>query len=246
MFIARAVSAIRREGLRDALTKRIAQRYRNFQVNNYAIGRAIELFGNRVRMDGMIFSVDCPLITTPHKSTLAFGMHEIEERELIQRWLPENIPILEFGGGLGVISCLINRKLSRPTDHIVVEANPTMIPILKRNRDLNRCKFRIINKAIAYDRDFVDLALDSDFVGTRISSDRLSKQVLSVPTTTVRQLLDQTGFGRVGIVCDVEGAEADMISREMPTLQQHAEFTRMAPTLSSRAPGGEPLLIRCA
>ena len=47
---------------------------------------------------------------------------------------------------------------------------------------------------------------------------------MSVPTTTIRQLLDQTEFDRIGIVCDIEGAEADLISREMPTLQQHAEF----------------------
>jgi hypothetical protein len=133
MFIARAISAISREGFRDALVKRIEQRYRNFQVNNHTIGRAIELFGNRVQMDGMIFSVDCPLISTPHKSTLAFGLHEMEERELVERWLPRDIPTFELGGGLGVVSCLINRKLARPSDQIVVEANPIMIPILEQN-----------------------------------------------------------------------------------------------------------------
>jgi FkbM family methyltransferase len=194
-----------------------------FQVNNPVVGRAVELLGDRVWMDGLTYSVSTPQITRGHKSTLAFGLHEIEERELIRRWLPSNVPVLEFGGGLGVVSCLANRKLDRREQHIVVEANPAMISILQRNRDLNGCKFRIINKAIAYDCDRIDLNVDSGFVGSTAKPVALGTSV-SVETTTVQSLLDEAGFEQAGIVCDIEGVEADVVDREVPMLGKRIRY----------------------
>src|SRR5579859_6129189 len=97
---------------REKLQRRLGWYKVRLQINNPIVGRAIELTGNRVRMDGNTYSVDCPYISTGHKSTIAFGLHEIEERMLVKKWLPRDTPVLELGGGLGVVSCLINRKLS--------------------------------------------------------------------------------------------------------------------------------------
>jgi FkbM family methyltransferase len=194
-----------------------------FQVNNPIVGRAIEILGDRVRMDGLTYSVATPQITRGHKSTLAFGLHEMEERALIRRWMPRNLPVLEFGGGLGVVSCLANSKLLDPKKHIVVEANPAMIPILEQNRDLNNRQFQILNKAIAYDCDQVELNVDSEFVGSSVKDLSFEKTAL-VQATTVRQLLDQSDFDRAGIICDIEGVESDIISREMAELASRIDF----------------------
>ena len=53
--------------------------------------------------------------------------------------------IVEFGGGIGVISCLANRRIGQRDRHIVVEANPHLIPLLEKNRSLNRCAFTVVN-----------------------------------------------------------------------------------------------------
>src|SRR3974377_649807 len=135
-----------------------------FTIDNAIVGRAIELTGNRVRMDGLTYSVDCPQITTGQKCTMAFGYHEMAERSLIWGWVPRKLPLLEFGGGLGVISCRSNRRLEDPEKHIVVEANPEMVPILELNRKLNYCRFSIINKAIAYGCEHIELSVASEFV----------------------------------------------------------------------------------
>ena len=193
-----------------------------FQVNNPVVGRVVELLGNKVRMDGLTYSVACPSISTGHKSTLAFGLHEIEERALIRRWLHSDVPVLEFGGGIGVVSCLINRKLRNQGQHIVVEANPAMVPVLKRNRDLNSCKFQIVNKAIAYDGEFVDLTLDQEFVGSSTKS--AGSNSVRVAATTITKLMDEAGLTTVGIVCDIEGVEADIIRRELPALGKRVSF----------------------
>lgn len=186
------------------------------QINNPVVGRAVEMLGNKVRMDGLTYSVDCPNISRGHKSTLAFGLHEIEERELIRRWLPSDIPVIEFGGGLGVVSCLANQKLDDRSQHIVVEANPAMIEVLERNRELNNCQFQVVNKAIAYGSDHVGLNLDGEFVGATIKGG--SSKAVRVQTTTISELMSTASFDQVGIICDIEGSEFDMIKREFSKL----------------------------
>jgi len=205
------------------LARRLSWYRMRFQVNNPLVGRAIELFGNRVRMDGCIYSVNCSQISTSHKSTLAFGLHEMDERALIKKWLPSGLPVLEFGGGLGVVSCLINRKLSEPERHVVVEANPEMITVLERNRQINDCKFQIYFGAICYDMEHVNLNIDQSFVGSSIRG-AVGRSSIRVRATNVSSLLDSTGFDEAGIVCDIEGVEADIIRRELPILGDRIRF----------------------
>ena len=210
------------KGVRGIISSRFDLWRLNLTINNRTVGRAIELAGNRVRMDGLTYSVDSPRIPTAHKCTIAFGYHEPEERLLVKRWLPSNVPLLELGGGLGTVACLANKKLSDPVRHVVVEADPELIPLLERNRDLNYCKFTIVNKALAYDCDHVELSLHPGFVCSNIfgSGERTSR----VQATTISDLLNEAGFSEAGIICDIEGGESHMIKRELPRLRGRIKF----------------------
>jgi len=192
-------------------------------INNPIVGRAIGLAGNKVRLDGLTYSVDSPQITAGQKCTIAFGYHETEERLLIRRWLPKNLPLIELGGGLGIVSCLANRRLADPEKHIVVEANPEMLAVLERNRGLNRCKFTVINKAIAYGREKIELKVSSNFVASSMVRD-VGDRIVTVETTNVSSLMKEAGFEQAGIICDIEGAEADIIKRELPMLSPKIRF----------------------
>jgi len=207
---------------RQKVSNRLSWYKARFQVNNSIVGRAVELFGNRVRMDGLTYSVNTPQISTGHKSTLAFGLHEMEERELIRRWMPSDTPVLEFGGGLGVVSCLANRKLREPSSHLVLEANPAMAAILQTNRDLNGCKFQVINKALAYNCDYIQLNIDDEFVGSSVKA--RSNRTVKVRTTTTSELLNMAGFEKAGIICDIEGSEQDLVRNELESLGPRIQF----------------------
>ena len=219
------------KSLQQKISRRLSFYKSRLQVNNPIVGRVVEILGDRVRMDGFVYSVASPQITRGHKSTLAFGLHEMEERELIQRWLPSKTPILEFGGGLGVVSCLANSKLSKPERHVVVEANPVMAEILEKNRTVNGCMFHVLNRAIAYDCDHINLNLDTEFVGSTIKSS--AAQSVAVPTTTATDLMNSYGFDEAGIICDIEGAELDLIEREFRPLGDRIRFVmaEMHPTI---------------
>jgi FkbM family methyltransferase len=211
---------IEREGLSTILRRR-AYWYRLRAIDRYrrSAGWLVERLGDRVRIDGLIFSTASPVIARVKKGELLLDRHEPEERRLLERWLRTDLPVVELGGAMGVISCLTNRRLARPQDHVVVEANPGIIPLLERNRDLNRCGFRVINKALAYDADTVAFNVHSSFTESRIGDD--SGMAVLAPTTSLGAILAEAGFDQISLICDIEGAEAALVERELDTLQRH-------------------------
>jgi len=176
--------------------------------------------GNRVTLDGLTFSVGNPLITTREKGLLYLGLHESQEIALVRQHLVAELPVIEFGGGIGVVSCIINRILAHPGDHIVVEANPDLIPTLETNRGINRCEFQIRNVALAYGGPETSLAIDS-FASSRV--DGAGQRRVHVKTTTLAQLLQESGFARINLVADIEGAEVHLLEQEGSLLSQRVQ-----------------------
>jgi len=222
------IDRLRRDGLRAVLRRRY-ERYRwklqDFVTNNRSIGRFIELTGNRVRIGGLRFSLNSSAISTPFKSTIWLRGHELPERQLIDRHLPAGLPVIELGGGLGVVACKANRRLTNPEQHLVVEANPEMIDLLTRNRDLNRCRYQVLNTAVAYGCDHIELSLSPFFTGSRLASvGSVGAKSVKVPATTLAALADQSGFDRFSLICDIEGAEADLLANDLDLLKQRAGF----------------------
>ncbi len=213
---------LRREGIVAILTRRYRWYQSRIMINNARVGKLVELAGNRIRIDGLRFSVDCPAVSTSHKSTLWFGLHEVEERALLHRYLPPSLPVVEFGGGLGVISCLANRKLACPDRHVVVEAIPAMAALLVRNRDLNHCQFRVVNAALAYGSSAVTFSVSEQFVASGLNSGLGTS--ISVPSITLGQIVDEAGFDGFSVICDIEGAEMDLVVNELSLLAHCATF----------------------
>jgi FkbM family methyltransferase len=185
--------------------------------NRWFIGRLVEIGGNHVTVDGLTFSLDNPLIRTRDKSTVCVGLHEAPELALVQTRLVAGLPVVELGGGIGIVSCNINRKLAHPRNHIVVEANPDLIPTLETNRRLNGCEYQIRSAALAYGEETTMLAIDS-WATSRVGGDGTRRAV--VTTTTLAQLLRESRFARINLVVDIEGAEANLVEQEGALLGQ--------------------------
>jgi FkbM family methyltransferase len=214
---------IEREGL-SAIVKRRARWYWSMvggpigRSGRRAAGWFVERSGDRVRIDGAVFSTRSPLIARSQKGEMLLGRHEVAERRMLERWLPADLPVIELGGGLGVVSCLANRKLARPQDHVVVEANPGIIPLLEQNRDLNRCRFRVVNKALAHDTEAIEFSVHPRFTASRIGGEGTT---VSVAATSLGAILAEAGFDRVSLICDIEGAEAALVEREIEAIRSH-------------------------
>jgi FkbM family methyltransferase len=184
-------------------------------------GRMIEKNNNIATLNGCRFNLDSPLITTAIKSRFVLGRYEREERDAVRRFLNPSLPVIELGASLGIVSCVTNKKLQHSEKHVVVEANPELIPLLDRNRQLNDCKFIIENKALSYDARETTFYVHERFLSG--SAQRATAKPITVPSTTLADILERHHFDRINLICDIEGGEVEMIIKEKDLLATRVE-----------------------
>ena len=148
-----------------------------------------------------------------------FGDYEQYERRAVTQYVSPELPVIELGACLGVVSCITNKRLLRPTQHVVVEANPLVVPYLERNRRHNGCKFRVLNSAIAYDSGAIEYAPTDNFAGNSLRQTAGQRNV-RVPTITLEGIAQRYGFDRFTLICDIEGHEREMVEREGEVLRR--------------------------
>jgi FkbM family methyltransferase len=169
----------------------------------------------RVRLDNSKFGLEG--IHGVSKAAMLTNLYELPERRAVARYLRRDLPVVELGGSIGVVACVTNRLLKDRTAQIVVEANPLAIPHLERNRQLNRCQFEIMNRAIAYGSNTVTFSPSSDMCGNSVTSGG-DQTPVTVPTVQLSDLLRHRGFSRFTLVCDIEGMEYEMVCHEAEAL----------------------------
>jgi FkbM family methyltransferase len=211
---------LRQKGIKAIVRDRLRWYRLRLEMDNWLVGKAVELTSNTVRMHGLKFSVDNPLVTTRHKSTLFFGRYEVEEVALARRYLDPELPLVELGGSIGVVACVTNRLLSRPERHVVVEASPVLLPTLEANRTMNGCKFSIEHAALAYHTDAVEFPLEGHFLHGRING---SDKTARVQAVTLGKLLEKYEFETINLVSDIEGAEIELVEQEPEILRDRVK-----------------------
>lgn len=188
-------------------------------------------FWKSVQIDGCTFSLE-GLPEHPTKISLINDNYEAPERAAVARYLSLDAPLIELGGSIGILSCIVNKRLKNPSAHIVVEANPLAIPFLEKNREANRCKFQIVNRAVAYGRDTVAF-YPSSYLSDSAIEVRGDQPEVEVPTVQLGKLASQHGFSRYNLLCDIEGEEIEMVANDADAfasidtiiMENHARFT---------------------
>ena len=196
----------------DALGRRVAQRWWSRHAPWY-VGRAVESMGLTTYLDRSAFEVGRVADSTFLNGLLWLGAYETLERHAVGKYLPRSSPVVELGAAIGVVSCLVNRRLANPTLHVSVEANPALIPVLERNRDRNGCRFRIIHSALAYATDSVEFGVADDFTASSVGAVH-SHSTVKVPAVSLERILSEAAFEHCTLLCDIEGSEGDLVRRE--------------------------------
>jgi len=196
-----------------------------------------------VKIDGCNFSLDSPLIKAQHKLELMLGEYEFPEREALKRFLNPALPVVEMGGAIGIVSCLTNKRLNDPSRHVVIEANPLLLPLLEENRRRNNCQFQIVNAAVGYGSPTVDFTVfpnhylassavkpdHSHLTPERraiIKADPNTQlfQTVSAKAVSLKSVLDEHDFPRCTLICDIEGTEKDLVDNEVEVLRDRVEL----------------------
>jgi FkbM family methyltransferase len=184
---------------------------------SYIHGLLFDLRGGLYSTEGMAFRIAPEQFPRSYRSRLYFDTYEAPERALAQKWIEPDASVLELGGCVGVVSCVVNKLLERPENHIVVEANPTLIDLLTENRDANGCAFRIENC-------IVSRASEAEFyIANIMTANRKDSGVgkrIHVEAKTLETLEDRHGIRFDTLILDIEGGEFDFFSENAARLAE--------------------------
>ncbi|MHB8599045.1 MAG: FkbM family methyltransferase [Ktedonobacteraceae bacterium] len=204
----------------DGITSNLIRRLYNARVLNYdSAGRWAVRLGNRTRLNGISYDLDNPLLPEFFKGLIVVDLYEKDERQVIEEYLPLDEPVIELGASIGVVSCMVNRRLKAPDKHVVVEANPELIRTLTKNRDINGCQFAIIEAAIGYGSETVTFFSNGmSLVGSIYLG---GGEKWEVRTRTLQSIAEEAKFDRFTLICDIEGSEIGMLENEMDFIREH-------------------------
>ncbi len=227
-----SVSHYRQRLIEKGISGVVSSRWRwykkRFQMDNWFVGRLIELTGNRIQVDGITLSVDNALIDTTHKSSIYFGFYEMGERELTKRYIDRNLPTVEIGGSIGGVACITNKLLHNPSAHVVLECNPSILPTLKCNRELNDCKFSIEPCALSYGGDTASFTIvRTGWMVSGLHAEKIGEPVtdrITVAATTLAAILGKYGFDTINLISDSEGVEVEMVEQEADLLRRRVKW----------------------
>ena len=180
----------------------------------YAAGCYFDLSGSMYRTEGLAFQIPREHSTRAMRGRFAVDTYELPERQLVRKYLPREARVLELGGCIGVVSCLINSLLQSSRSHVVVEANPFLIPFLSGNRDHNSATFSIEQCVVSRSHN-ATLVIAANMDGSKIGGSGLA-----VPTRTFEDLESKYDLKFNALVMDIEGAENDFIRENREALQR--------------------------
>jgi FkbM family methyltransferase len=175
---------------------------------NPLLGLAFLMFRREFRIEGMRFAVPTVDQSWSSLATYWFDDYEKPEREFCARWIRPDDRVCELGGCLGIVSMVINRMLSVPEQHLVLEANPALIPLISANRERNGGRFQILHAAAGDGRP-LHFDADQDTLSGR-AIQNASKGIL-VQGRRLSDLWELLGPCTV-LVMDIEGAEMAVFS----------------------------------
>jgi FkbM family methyltransferase len=223
--VAGAWHILRKRGLNGILNRIQWYFQRWWLSDNWLLGKLVELRGDRVTLDGCQFDLSSPKILTAQKAGFWVGNYEVKERIAVQQIPKRGLPIVELGGGIGVVSCVASKHFGNPAQHVVVEANPNMIPVITRQRDLNGCNFTIIPANLSYDGQEVPFHVSAKFLASStLDVPNQESEIVRVPATTLGAILDSQGFDRIVLICDIEGAEVSLFEHESALLGSRVQY----------------------
>lgn len=148
------------------------------------------------------------------RAMIFWGIYERAEVRLVHQYMPKNIPVIELGSSLGVVSSMVNQIINNETNYTCVEANPYLIDAIKTNilrysphkRNLN-----VINAAIAYNMgESIQMNFSNNNTESSIYAQSTNANAKSIKTLSLSSIA-QNNFT---LICDIEGAEIGIFKED--------------------------------
>ena len=172
---------------------------------------------------GLRIGTQDPAVSAHVKAKLFFGIYESAERRFVSKYLPIDVHVVEFGSSLGVLTCLIRKRLPENLKVVAVEANPNLVPILKNNLAVNGCVNNVFIEAAAVSYQPGCQALFQQSVHStdgRLAPNSLADGSVAVPAIKLSDILRTYRLDDFSLVCDIEGAEWEIFENDLSSLEK--------------------------
>lgn len=164
---------------------------------------------NKIRFNNVWICTDYSEISNYIKACLFWGLYEKQEAKFIQKYISNDLPVIELGASIGVISCITARKVF-PQNVYSVEASPSLIRIIENNLKLNQidnCK--VLNLALGSNTEVFFTPGKDNTVGT--ISDNRNENSVSVKCLPLSGIASSLKLQKFNLICDIEGSETDFL-----------------------------------
>ena len=179
--------------------------------------------GDRFRVHGVTVTVP-PQVDPEVRDLLVRGRpYEDPEARFVAAYLTPGMNVVELGGSIGVVSALVRARIGSSATHLIVEANPMLAKVCAINAAVGADPGRstVICAAIDYS-GAPEVAFASGHNAHTGHLATSGEAGFTVPTTTLAAVASNLPAGNFALICDIEGAEAGMLSAERETLKRVA------------------------
>lgn len=220
-LIQTGVSKVQTDGVRKTLYSAL-QKPHLLLINSDVGKLAAHSYANRknpISVNGIELDVSFDVVHS-QIPRLIYGDYEEEIIHYITTYLQKDVDVVELGGGIGFVSCNVDAHLD-DRKQIVVEPNPSILPVLKRNRDLNESTFEILETA--YDPTGTPVELSVSGFNTA-STKRDRGEITEVESSNLSDIISEFDIDEFNLIVDIEGAETQLIKSELNTILKHCPY----------------------
>ncbi|KAB2542802.1 FkbM family methyltransferase [Salipiger aestuarii] len=166
-----------------------------------------------IRSRGMNIPKHPDITTGRIRGALRDGLYERKECDAVMRVVRKGDRVLELGGGIGYMSTLLSVK-KNVASVVSYEANPMLAPYIRSVHAANGVTNVDLRTALLSPQDGppVEFHLRRNFLSSsldRASDPESITNTVQIPRHGLRRVLDETAPDV--LVCDIEGAEADLL-----------------------------------
>ena len=139
-----------------------------------------------------------------HNQLINNSVEEVDEQLMSLEYIEPTDIVLELGARYGTVSVLTSKIVENKGKLVSVEPDSSIIPTLKKNREINNAKFEILNKIISNNPK--QLILDG------YSTMTVNSKELSNNTISYNEFKKQYPYKFNVLIADCEGCLYDFIN----------------------------------
>lgn len=174
-------------------------------------------------------------------ASVFFGFYESAEIRFAEKYHNGNSDVIELGGSCGVVTSHLVSKLQSGNRLISVEANKNLRVVWEENtRRANHhsTELILINEAIHYHSATVNFHISNDTTeSSAVTGETIVSNAVELPAVTLGEVVDRYKISNYTLVCDIEGAEAQVFLHERTSLQScHSILIELHDTVYKNEP----------